>query len=99
MGDTMKNAFQLAAALCAFLAGVSTSKANSWYPPSCTLNAKCAHLSSMSKVPGTEDEFYYTTPHGSVVINSTTAVLTSPDHRIYVCIRENRMVCLFFPPF
>lgn len=89
----MKKIFT-AAVLC--LSSVGPTYAHSWYPLECCSGYDCAVLTGRPQVePG--GEFRYTTQLGVGVTNPNTKIKESPDNQTHVCIREGKVLCIFFP--
>ena len=73
-----------------------TARAHSWYPPECCHDRDCAPTTKMTRLPG--GSYLYTTKFGEAEITPQTSIRESRDERVHACIREQKLVCIFFPP-
>ena len=81
--------------MCGALSTLAFS--HSWYPLECCSNHDCAPLIGKPEVLSNW-EFRYTTNLSSGITDQSTKLKDSPDNQTHVCIREGKVICLFFPP-
>ena len=90
-----------ASLLAAYLLGCSMvalpAAAHSWYPFDCCTVDDCSPIRSMypREIDG---EYVYVGDKGEAILTLNTSIRDSKDHRMHVCIREGKLLCLFLPP-